>query len=606
MDIENFLDQHENKDLLRFITCGSVDDGKSTLIGRLLYDSKLIFDDQLSALHRDSEKVGTTGGTGEVDYALLLDGLKAEREQGITIDVAYRYFSTPQRKFIIADTPGHEQYTRNMATGASTAGLAVILIDARKGVQVQTRRHAFIVSLLGIRHVVVAVNKMDLVDYSGEVFDEIRREFEEFSTGLDWIEAQYIPLAALKGDNVVTRSPRMPWYEGPALLEYLERVDTLAQDNFVDLRFAVQFVNRPNLDFRGFSGTVLSGVVKRGDRIRVLPSQRESTVREIVTFDGNLDEAFAPQAVTLVLDDEIDISSGDMIVHPDNLPKVAPGFEAMIVWMNERALRPGTPYLLRHAGMTVKARVEEISYRVDVNTLRKSKAGKLDLNEIGRAVVSTTKPVFYDPYSKNRETGNFILIDPVDNATVAAGMIAEAPVTESEFSRDGREFSWDTGLVTSRERMIRNRHKGKAVIVVGGNDGNGVVLAKTLEQELFRRNMLSYYLSPTNLAGGLDADIGGGFADRDEHLRRLGELARIMTDAGMIFISALPDADAVDIERLKRLSSPYELLVVKVGGRADRDGQVDIHIADSAEADDGIGLVFRLLLDHKIIPEYCI
>jgi bifunctional enzyme CysN/CysC len=426
-DIASYLDAHERKDLLRFITCGSVDDGKSTLIGRLLYDSKLIFDDQLGALRRDSEKSGTTGA-GEIDYALLLDGLKAEREQGITIDVAYRYFSTPNRKFIIADTPGHEQYTRNMATGASTANLAVVLIDARYGVVTQTRRHAFIVSLLGIKHLVVAVNKMDIGGYNEATFSAIRDDFARFACALDVPDIRYVPISALKGANVAARSPELtPWYAGPSLLEILETVDVAHDLNLRDFRFPVQVVIRPHLNFRGFAGSVVSGSVKPGDRIRVLPSGKTSAVKRIVTADGDLPEAFAPQAVTLELADEIDISSGDMIVRDADPPAVADRFEADVVWMRETPLRPGAPLLARHAGRFVKARVESILYAVDVNTMERRPADGLPLNGIGRAVVSTTLPLYLDPYASNRATGGLIFVEPVSNVTAGAAMIV-APV----------------------------------------------------------------------------------------------------------------------------------------------------------------------------------
>jgi len=435
MNIDAFLNQHEKKDLLRFLTCGSVDDGKSTLIGRLLYDSKLIFDDQLSALRSDSEKNGTTGH-GEIDYALLLDGLKAEREQGITIDVAYRYFATPRRKFIIADTPGHEQYTRNMATGASTADLAIILIDARYGVVTQTRRHAFIISLLGIRHLVVAVNKMDLTGYDEAVFNRIQAEFSAFTERLQIPDVVFIPLSALRGDNVVDKSCNMPWYTGAPLLTVLENVNIANDHNFTDFRFPVQVVSRPNLNFRGFAGSVASGVVKVGDRIQVLPSRKETTVKAIVTSDGNLDRAFPPQAVTLELNEEIDISSGDMIVHPHNPPKSSRQVEAVVVWMAEEPLQEGLTCLLRHAGRNVKARVDTVLYSMDVNTLEKRSSPGLGLNEIGRVSISSTKPLHYDPYSRNHITGSFILIHPITNTTVAAGMIADG-VTFNVREADG-------------------------------------------------------------------------------------------------------------------------------------------------------------------------
>jgi bifunctional enzyme CysN/CysC len=608
-DERGYLDM----DLLRFTTAGSVDDGKSTLIGRLLYDSKNIFEDQLAAVEASSRQHGDE----QVNLALLTDGLRAEREQGITIDVAYRYFATPKRKFIIADTPGHEQYTRNMATGASTASLAVILIDARQGVLTQTRRHAFIVSLLGIRHVLVAVNKMDLVDFREARFAEIRSEFDRFVAKLDIPDATYIPISALRGDNVVDRSDRTPWYSGEPVLEFLETVDVTATGNETDFRFPVQQVIRPNLDFRGFAGSVASGGVTVGDRVRVLPSGKESTVARIVTYDGDLDEAFAPQAVALTLTDEIDISSGDMIVRDDNLPRVTNQFEAMLVWMNETGLSQHKSYVLRQAGRNTKAKVSAISYRIDVDSLQKHSQASLALNEIGKVTVHTTQPVFHDPYSRNRETGGFVLIDPIGNTTVAAGMIAEGvvsdpPVEDSYRSADllqqhieRREVLWDTGYVSSRERALRNHHNGKALIVVGGNGHEGLALAKRLERELFRRNLNSYYLGVTNLRGGLDADLGGSLTAGDEHLRRLGELARIMTDAGLIFISAAPDACAVDLDKLRLLSKPNELLVVAID-RRHGDQHADLCLDDIAGDDAQLHAVFELLCAQSVIPEYCI
>ena len=444
MDTENiksYLDAHEKKSLLRFLTCGSVDDGKSTLIGRLLYDSKLIFDDQLAALRRDSDKNGTTG-KGEIDYALLLDGLKAEREQGITIDVAYRYFATPKRKFIIADCPGHEQYTRNMATGASTADLAIILVDARHGVVEQTRRHAFIVSLLGIRHVVVAVNKMDLVGYDEAKFNEIRAAFAKLDETLKIAHVHYIPISALKGVNVVARAPETtPWYHGPALLELLETVDIGESRNLADFRFAVQYVIRPNLDFRGFAGTVNSGVIRPGDAVTVLPSRKQTTVKEIVTADGKLPVAFAPQAVTLTLADELDISAGSWIVKSDDLPTEAARFPAHLIWMSADPLEPGKDYAVRQGSAWFTGRVLEITARIDVNTLARRPADTLPLNGIAEVEVETNQPVFFDPYAKNRATGRFILVDPISNATVGAGMIDPPPTAGG--SRPG----WFAGLL---------------------------------------------------------------------------------------------------------------------------------------------------------------
>ena len=618
MDIDKFLNQHEKKDLLRFLTCGSVDDGKSTLIGRLLFDSKLIYEDQLSALRRDSEKNGTTGA-GEIDYALLLDGLKAEREQGITIDVAYRYFSTPKRKFIIADTPGHEQYTRNMATGASTANLAIILIDTRYGVVTQTKRHAFIISLLGIKHLVVAINKMDLVDYSQEVFNNIRQSFAEFVEHLDIPDVQYIPISALKGENVVEKSTAMPWYQGDSLLEFLETVNVASDRNFTDFRFPVQYVSRPHLDFRGFAGTVASGVVKVGDKIKVLPSLKLSKVKNIVTADGNLQEAFPPQAVTIELEDEIDISSGDMLVHINNQPKVSQHFEAVVIWMTDSQLKPGSNYLIRHAGRNVKSRVDTIIYNIDVNTLQKNKTESLTLNEIGRVVVSTTKPLYFDAYSKNHETGSFVLIDPITNATAGAGMIIEGVSFDSK-QDDGvkdtetrlkdhverREFYWETGLVENKERILRNRHRGKTIVVTGSSNNAVQELATKLEQRLFRLNMNSYYLGISSINNGLDADIQNNLIERDERVRRLGELSRILTDAGLIFITALTDAGDYELNRLKVLNSPNELLIINVDESNFKTVAVDVNLASADNLESNLQSIIKLLSAKNIIPEYCI
>lgn len=424
-NILDYLKQHENKDLLRFITCGSVDDGKSTLIGRLLHDSKLIFEDQLAAIARDSKKYNTTDE--DIDLALLVDGLQAEREQGITIDVAYRYFSTERRKFIIADCPGHEQYTRNMATGASTSDLAVILIDARRGVQTQTRRHSFIVSLLGIRHVVVAVNKMDLVDFDPAVFERIRADYLAFAAGLGIVDIRFVPISALRGDNVVTRSARAPWYDGPPLMDILESVELAQGSGLAAFRLPVQYVNRPNLDFRGFCGTVAAGEVAPGARVRVLPSGKESRVRAIVSYDGELPAARAGQAVTLTLDDEVDVSRGDMIVVAGEAdPHVGRSFDADLVWMDEQPLAVGREYLFKLAGRQVSGRVAAIHHRVDVNTLEQSPAEELALNAIARVRVELNAPAVFDAYRDCRATGSFIVIDRMSNATAAAGMIAGA------------------------------------------------------------------------------------------------------------------------------------------------------------------------------------
>ena len=430
MDINEFLNRDEQKDLLRLLTAGAVDDGKSTLIGRLLYDSKLLYEDQLAALERDSKRVGSVAG--EIDYALLLDGLQAEREQGITIDVAYRYFATAKRKFIIADTPGHEQYTRNMVTGASTANLAIVLVDARTGVINQTRRHTFLISLLGIKHVILAVNKMDLVDYQESIFNDICQEYRDFVTRLKIPDLHFIPLSALKGDNVVEKSQNMKWYTGQPLLEILETVYVTSDRNFIDFRYPVQYVLRPDAEFRGFAGTVASGVVRPGDDILVLPSRKKSKVKTISTYDGNLKEAFPPQSVALTLEDEIDISRGDMLVHPNNLPRTARTFEAMLVWMDEKPMLKSTAFFLKHTTRTTRATIDRIRYRTDVNTLRKNEATSLALNEIGRVTITCGQPLFFDPYMKNHTTGSFIMIDPVTNFTAAVGMIIDRPSVDDK------------------------------------------------------------------------------------------------------------------------------------------------------------------------------
>lgn len=432
LNIKEFLDRDEQKDLLRFLTAGSVDDGKSTLIGRLLFDSKKIYEDQLDALERDSKRMGNAGD--HIDYALLLDGLKAEREQGITIDVAYRYFSTNNSKFIIADTPGHEQYTRNMITGGSTANLAIILVDARTGVITQTRRHTYLVSLLGIKHVVLAVNKMDLVDFDKQIFDKIVADYKAFVKSLNIPDITYIPLSALDGDNVVDKSDRTPWYEGPSLLDFLETVPIDQDRNFEDFRYPVQYVLRPNLDFRGFCGKVSSGIIRKGDTVMALPSRKTSKVKSIVTYDGELDYAFPPQCVTITLEDEIDVSRGEMLVHPDNLPMEDRNFESMLVWMDEEPMDMSKQFYIKHTTNLTRARVDSIRYKVNVNTMEQLSVenGQLTadslpmkLNEIARVVFTTGKELFFDPYQKNKQTGAFILIDPITNNTSAVGMIID-------------------------------------------------------------------------------------------------------------------------------------------------------------------------------------
>ena len=463
--ITEFLESTARTGLLRFTTAGSVDDGKSTLIGRLLYDSKGVYEDQLAGVRKATRNVTANG----LDLSLLTDGLRAEREQGITIDVAYRYFSTPKRKFIIADTPGHEQYTRNMATGASTADLAIVLIDARYGVLPQSRRHAFIASLLGIPHIVVTVNKMDLVDFRKDVFTAIRDEFQAFARQIDCGELTFIPLSALEGDNVVTRSRRMPWYQGPALLDHLETVPIASYSNLTSLRFPVQYVIRPNLDFRGFAGQVASGVMRRGDALTVLPSGRTSRVKSIVTWDGELEEAFAPMSVTVCLEDEIDISRGDMLVRSDDLPHAGRRFDATVVWMNQKPLAPNRPYLIKQATQIAQARIREIRARIDVNTLAHQPAGELALNEIGIVAVEAQRPLFFDPYRHNRATGSFILIDAITNETVGAGMVLQA-----------HQATGPAGRVTQAERAAARGHGAMVIALEGGDPEVGWALERRL------------------------------------------------------------------------------------------------------------------------------
>jgi bifunctional enzyme CysN/CysC len=615
MDIDQFLNQHENKSLLRLLTCGSVDDGKSTLIGRLLYDSKLIFDDQLSALHADSEKVGNAG-EGEIDYALLLDGLKAEREQGITIDVAYRYFATPKRKFIIADTPGHEQYTRNMATGASTADLALILIDARYGVITQTKRHTFLVSLLGLKHIVVVINKMDLKEYAEEAYNSIKADFEAFSADLNLPNVTFIPISALKGDNVVDKSENMDWYTGEPLLPILEEVDVVAGINFDDFRFPVQLVSRPDLNFRGFAGTVASGTVRPGDKIKALPSLKESTIKRIVTADGDLDEAFAPQSIMLELNDEIDISTGEMIVHAENVPSIATHLEATMVWMTETPLKEGKTYVIRHTSRTTKARISELKFHVDVNTLEKHPTEELKLNEIGRIVITTHLPLFFDPYTSNRETGSFTLIDPITNTTAGAGMIERnltvnkpgADVggeTSAINSVDRREFLWEKSQIDAGARTNRNGHKGKSVLFIGDAPHKNE-LAKLLELRLFSDKNQSYYLGLNSLLEGLESDIDNSFWGREEHIRRIGELGRILTDAGLIFISALDRIDAYELSLLKHLNSPNELLVISIGKSTVDPQLIDLKLDEDLERTEAISQIKLELNRQRVLPEYSI
>ena len=543
-DIEAYLAQHERKDLLRFLTCGSVDDGKSTLIGRLLYDSKMIYEDQLEAMKKDSVRHGTTDT--EFDPALLTDGLKAEREQGITIDVAYRYFSTAKRKFIIADTPGHEQYTRNMATGASTCDLAIILIDARAGVLTQTRRHSFIVSLLGIKHIIVAVNKMDLVDYSQEVFERIVKDYTGFAARLELSDVHFLPMAALNGDNVVRKSEHMPWYTGSPLMHLLEHVYIASDANLIDFRFPVQYVNRPNPDFRGFCGTVASGVVRPGDEVMVFPSRKTSRVKAIHTFEGELEQAMPPLAVTLTLEDEIDVSRGDMLVHPNNIPLIATRFEAMLVWMAEESLQPDKQYFIKQTTNTTPGVITDVRYRIDVNTLHREDAAQLTLNAIGRCAFALEKPIACDPYRKNRASGAFVVIDRLTNNTVGAGMIIDrnqsfgsvGSVESVESRLNGPNDSMDptdpTDPMAEREQALQQR---ALTVWLTGLSGSGKSsIAERLEQRLHTEGFHAYRLDGDNLRLGLNRDLAFSAADRAENIRRIAEVARLFNQAGLIVL----------------------------------------------------------------------
>lgn len=566
-DILAYLDQHERKELLRFITCGSVDDGKSTLIGRLLYDSKMIYEDQLAQLESESKTHGTTGG--KFDPALVTDGLKAEREQGITIDVAYRYFSTAKRKFIIADTPGHEQYTRNMATGASTADLAVILVDARHGVLTQTKRHSFIVSLLGIRHVLVAINKMDLVDFSEERFEEICRDYREFASRLDLPDLHFIPISALNGDNVVDKSDQMPWYQGSSLMNFLENVYIGSDKNLEDFRLPIQYVNRPDLNFRGFCGTIASGIVRQGDEIMVYPSKQKANVKRIVHQDGDMDEAFASQSITLVLDREIDCSRGDMIVRPGNVPKVSNQFDATIVWMSPDALVPGKTYLFKQTTQSVQGQIESLRYRVDVNTLHRSPAPDLQLNEIGRCTLSVNQPLFHDAYRRNRSTGAFIIVDRMTNITVGAGMITNRDAAKTsraawddEVSSVSAEELQSTTLVSDEERGARFGQKPVTVLLTGLTGSGKSAIAQAAERMLFDLGRGVMVLDGENVRKGLSKDLTYSVEDRSENLRRSGHLARTLNDAGLICLAAFAAPSESVRTRVRDLIGGEKFLLV--------------------------------------------
>ena len=570
-DILAYLAQHERKELLRFLTCGNVDDGKSTLIGRLLHDSKMIYEDHLEAITKDSKKVGTTGD--DIDLALLVDGLQAEREQGITIDVAYRYFSTAKRKFIIADTPGHEQYTRNMATGASTCDLAIILIDARYGVQTQTRRHSFIASLLGIKHIVVAVNKMDLKDFDQGVFEQIKADYLAFAEKIDLrpTTLEFVPMSALKGDNVVNRSERSPWYTGQSLMEILESVEVAGDRNFDDLRFPVQYVNRPNLNFRGFAGTLASGIVRKGDEVMALPSGKTSKVKSIVTFEGELEHAGPGQAITLTLEDEIDVSRGDMLVHADNRPQVSDSFEAMLVWMGEEPMLPGKKYDIKRATSYVPGSIPSIVHRVDVNTLEQGAASELKLNEIGRVKVALDAPIALDGYEYNRTTGAFIVIDRLTNGTVGAGMIIADPVSHGG-GQHGR-----LAHVSTEERASRFGQQPATVLFSGLSGAGKSTLAYAVERKLFDMGRAVYVLDGQNLRHDLNKGLPQDRAGRAENWRRAAHVARQFNEAGLIALAAFVAPDAEGREQARALIGSERLVTVYVQASpqicAERDPQ---------------------------------
>ena len=567
-DIQAYLQQHEHKSLLRFITCGSVDDGKSTLIGRLLFDSKMLFEDQLAAIEADSKKWGTQGG--DIDFALLLDGLAAEREQGITIDVAYRFFSTDKRKFIVADTPGHEQYTRNMITGASTADVAVILIDARKGVLTQTRRHSYLVSLIGIRKVVLAINKMDLMGYQQKVFDGIVEQYRAFAAQIGLSDITPIPLSALKGDNMLVHSDQTPWYHGPTLMAYLETVEVNEQRQQAGaLRLPVQWVNRPNLDFRGFAGTIASGMVKPGDRIRAQPSGRESVVTRIVTANGDLPLAVAGQSITLTLADEIDISRGDVISGCDSPAEVADQFETTLVWMSEEAMLPGRPYLLKIGTRTVTATITEPKYKVNVNTMEHLAAKKLELNEIGVCNVSLDRAVAFDSYKANRETGGFILIDRMSNNTVGAGMLHFA-------LRRSHNIHLQPVDVDKVARAALKGQKPAVVWLTGLSGAGKSTIANLVEMKLLAMGRHSYLLDGDNVRHGLNRDLGFTDEDRVENIRRVAEVAHLMVDAGLIVITAFISPFRAERVMARSLVGEGEFIEVHVDTPLDVVEQRDV------------------------------
>ena len=555
-DIDAYLEAHQHKTMLRFITCGSVDDGKSTLIGRLLYDSKMIFEDQLAALEADSQKLGTQGQ--QIDFALLVDGLAAEREQGITIDVAYRFFATEKRKFIVADTPGHEQYTRNMVTGASTADLAIILIDARKGILTQTRRHSYLAHLIGIKKIVLAINKMDLVDYDQTRFDEICAAYNDFASSIGIEAFTAIPISGLAGDNITGSSSRTPWYDGPSLLSHLENVEldqTLAADK--PFRMPVQWVNRPNLDFRGFSGQIASGTIAQGDMVRVVPSGKTTKIARIVTMDGDLPMAVAGQSVTLTFDDEIDCSRGDVIAIADAPPMVADQFESTLVWMDETVLLPGRNYIMKIGTQTVEASVQSLKYQINVNNTEHLAVKTLALNDIGVVEIGTTRPIVFEAYGDNRDLGGFILIDKMSHATIAAGML--------HFSlRRAQNVHWQASDI-DRQAHAAQKNQNPRVLWFTGLSGSGKsTIANALEKRLYQDGQHSFLLDGDNVRHGLNKDLGFTDAARVENIRRVGEVAKLMTDAGLIVLTAFISPFQAEREMVRNMLPEGEFIEIFV------------------------------------------
>jgi len=555
-DIDAYLEAHQHKTMLRFITCGSVDDGKSTLIGRLLYDSKMIFEDQLAALEADSQKLGTQGQ--KIDFALLVDGLAAEREQGITIDVAYRFFATEKRKFIVADTPGHEQYTRNMVTGASTADLAIILIDARKGILTQTRRHSYLAHLIGIKKIVLAINKMDLVDYDQTRFDEICAAYNDFASSIGIEAFTAIPISGLAGDNITDSSSRTPWYDGPSLLSHLENVEldqTLAADK--PFRMPVQWVNRPNLDFRGFSGQIASGTIAQGDMVRVVPSGKTTKIARIVTMDGDLPMAVAGQSVTLTFDDEIDCSRGDVIAIADAPPMVADQFESTLVWMDETVLLPGRNYIMKIGTQTVEASVQSLKYQINVNNTEHLAVKTLALNDIGVVEIGTTRPIVFEAYGDNRDLGGFILIDKMSHATIAAGML--------HFSlRRAQNVHWQASDIDRQAHAAQKKQKPRVLWFTGLSGSGKSTIANALEKRLYQDGQHSFLLDGDNVRHGLNKDLGFTDAARVENIRRVGEVAKLMTDAGLIVLTAFISPFQAEREMVRNMLPEGEFIEIFV------------------------------------------